>query len=394
MVYEIQKSFLLANDLIVSNLGQDGVKFKSVDISTFYTKISPQKSIKFQNIGEKYFKFILTGNEFLEQNEEEISQKIFLKEQKKALVPALKKKRFEFKFCSLKTYIELYEKPKLCILKVFFQTLEEARNFVIPKDFKVLKELKLDSKNLSLYGYDLGFDIEKCFKIIEKNQNFTLEFPDAISSFDGFRIFLFYLFRKLRFYWNLTLQNKKKDDLYEFYVYAQKIFIILSSFDEVFDKNLSELLASKFKDVVEKTALLLEQKNDEETLLLTLSSKEFNDLFNDFEVFIKESSFYQGLQKDIFFKQLVALEFRKKLILFKKFLVKDFEYENFSFKFMQLSVFLEYFKTLFNLKSLDKLNDKYFLNSSKKAFSKIMKKRKKLLKYIDNSSKNLKIYKG
>ncbi|ARJ57362.1 hypothetical protein [Campylobacter cuniculorum] len=395
MVYEIQKSFLLANDCIVSNLQRDGIQFQSVDISVFYTQISSQKRVKFQSIGEKYFKIILAENEFLEQDKKEISQKVFLKEQKNALTPVLKKKSLEFKFCSLKSYIELYENPKLCVLKIFFETLKDAENFSIPRDFKVLKEINLDSKILSLYGYNLHtFDIEKCFKIIEKNQNFTLEFPDAIGAFDGFRIFLFYLFRKLKFYWNLCLENKQKDDLYEFYLYTQKIFIILSSFDEVFDKNLSELLALKFKNLAEKSSLILESKDQEDSLLLALSSKELNDLFNDFDIFIKESSFYQGLQKDVFFKQLVAFEFRKKLILFKKFLIKDFEYEEFAFKFMQISVFLEYFKSLFNLKSLNKLSDKYFLNSQKKSFSKIMKKRKKVLKWIDISSKNLRIYKG
>ncbi len=395
MVYEIEKSFVLADDCIISKLQEDGVEFQSVDISTFYTQITPQKNVKFQSVGDKYFKIVLAENEFLDKNQEEISQKFFLKKAKKTITPILKKKKLEFKFCSLKSFIELYENPKLCVLKICFETLEEAKNFTIPKDFKVLKEFRSDSKELSLYGYNLEpFNIEKCFKIIEKNQNFTLEFPDAIGVFDGFRIFLFYLFRKLRFYWKWVLQSKQKADLYEFYIYTQKIFIILSSFNEVFDKNLSELLALKFKDLAEKIHLLLQTQGEENALLLLLSSKELGDLFNDFDIFIKESSFYQGLQRDVFFKQVVAFELRKKLVLFKKFLIKDFECEKFSFKLTQICVFLEYFGTLFNLKSLNKLRDKYFSNTQKKSFSKIMKKKKKISKWINKSSKNLKIYKG
>ncbi len=395
MVYEIKKSFLLADDFIVSRLQKDGVEFQSVDISIFYTQISPQKSVSFQSIGEQTFKIVIAKNEVLEKNQTQIPLKDFLKARKKAIAPVLKKRRLEFKLCSLKSYIELYENPKLCVLKICFETLEDTEKFVIPEDFKILKELKLDSKILSLYGFNPEpFDMEKCFKIIEKNQNFTLEFPEAINAFDGLRIFLFYLFRRLKFYWNLVLQDKKHEDLFELYLYAEKIFVIISSFNEVFDKNLNEILALKFKTLAQNLYALLEQKEDQNALLLLLSSKELSDLFNDFDIFIKESSFYQGLQKDMFFKQLVALELRKKLVLFKKFLLKDFDFEQFSLKFRQICVFLEYFKTLFNLKSLNKLSTKYFLTSQEKSFSKTMKKRKKLLKLISKTSKSLRIYKG
>lgn len=397
MVYEIRRSFLLSNDLVVSNLHRDGVEFQSIDISTFYTQISPRRKVKFQALARRYFKFTLNKNEFLEQTQEEISEKTFLKEQKRALTPTLRKKRLEFKFCSLKSCIELYEEPKLCILRVFFETLEEAKNFVIPGDFRVLKELHTEpsSESLSLYGYDLGsFDIDKCLKIIDKNQNFTLEFPSFIGAFDGLRVFLFYLFKKLKFYWKLSLEHKQREHLYELFIYARKIFIVLSSFNGVFDRNLSEVLALKFEDLAHKITLFLECEDEEDSLLLALSSQELCDLFDDFDIFIKEDLFYRGPREDIFFKQLVAFQLRKKLVLFKKFLVKEFEYENFSFEFMQVSVFLEYFKTLFNLKSLNKLSDKYFLNSPEKAFSKIIEKKKKLLKWIDVSSKGLKIYRG
>lgn len=77
----------------------------------------------------------------------------------------------------------------------------------------------MDSKNIILYGFNnLEIDIEKCFKIIEKNQNFTLDFPSSILAFDGYRIFLFYLFRKLKLYWNLALENRQREVFCEFFL--------------------------------------------------------------------------------------------------------------------------------------------------------------------------------
>ncbi|SPV24851.1 Uncharacterised protein [Campylobacter coli] len=69
-----------------------------------------------------------------------------------------------------------------------------ANLFTPPKEFRIQRELcgVLDSKNIILYGFNnLEIDIEKCFKIIEKNQNFTLDFPSSILAFDGYRIFYF-----------------------------------------------------------------------------------------------------------------------------------------------------------------------------------------------------------
>ncbi|MBX2362747.1 hypothetical protein I8941_01110, partial [Campylobacter jejuni] len=107
---------------------------------TFYTQITSNHSVKFQSFCNEFYKITKFNNSILEQNQEEkISKKKFEKARKKIIGKSIKKERFEFKFCSLKSYIDIYEEPKICILKIFFPTLDSSNEFKIPKDFKIQK---------------------------------------------------------------------------------------------------------------------------------------------------------------------------------------------------------------------------------------------------------------
>lgn len=398
MVYEIQKNFLLFDCTLLENLRKDNIAFKNYEFETFYTQITPNYSVKFQSFCNEFYKITKFNNSILEQNQEEkISKKKFEKARKKIIGKSIKKERFEFKFCSLKSYIDVYEEPKICVLKVFFPTLDNASEFKIPKDFKIQKELRhdLDSKYIVLYGFEYqNFDTEKCFKNIEKNQNFTLDFPNFINAYDGFRIFLFYLFRKLKLYWTLSLEKKDKQILCEFLFYSRSLYVVLSSMNTILDQNLSNTLALKFKDITQKTQDILASENLNQDLLLFLSSEKIQNLFNDFDFFLKENSFYEGDCKDRFFKQLVALELRKKIILFRKNIFKNFDLELFENSFFELAVFLEYFYRFLAMKNVNKLYEKYFKDRDKNIFSKIINDKNKFCKLLKKSGKNLKIYKG
>lgn len=389
----VRRSFLLKSDSLPKNLQKIVLKHSSFEI--FYTHIGVNKSIQFQNIQNDFFKTTFLKNDI--EQKCKISKKEFKKARKKALARILNKEVYEFKFGSLQSCIELYKGLKLCILKVFFHTLDEAQNFVFPKEFGIEKEIStkdnFDSKSLVLYGYEC-FDVEKCLKIIDKNPNFTLNFPDSIHTFDGLRIFLFYLFKNLQFWFKSTLQTKQKENFYEFFIYMQKISIILRNFYTVFDKNLSKILANQFEMLCKDALQILHKENFNENLLLLLGSKKLQALFGDFDFFIKESSFYKGEQKEKFFKQLVALQLRKKLLMFKRFFSQGSEYQVLEDKIMELKIFLEYFSTFFQCKSLEKLARKYFLHTQTISFSKLSKKKEKLFKLITKASKNLKIYKG
>ncbi|HEF1558881.1 TPA: hypothetical protein R8T25_001778, partial [Campylobacter jejuni] len=102
---------------------------------------------------------------------------------------------------------------------------------------------------------------------------------------------LFYLFKKIKFYWTLSLERKDKQSLYEFLFYSRSLYIVLSSMNTILDKNLSNILALKFKDITKKTQDILASENSNQDLLLFLSDEKIQDLFNDFDFFIKENSF-------------------------------------------------------------------------------------------------------
>ncbi|ELP9447663.1 hypothetical protein QTN06_001717, partial [Campylobacter coli] len=161
--------------------------------------------------------------------------------------------------------------------------------------------------------------------------------------------FLFYLFRKLKLYWNLALENRQRETFCEFFSYARKIYIILMSTEEIFDEELNKNLALRFKDLVKKSHCILANNELGENLLLFLSGEELQNLLSDFDFFIKEDSFYKSEQEKYFFKQMIAMQLRKRLVLFKKNLLKNFEIETFEENFLGLSVFLEYFHNLYNL---------------------------------------------
>ncbi|KAA6227186.1 MULTISPECIES: hypothetical protein [unclassified Campylobacter] len=398
MVYEIQKIFLLNDFSLITNLNKDGINFKTCNINFFYTKISKNESLKFYKIDDKYFKKHIFEGDFLEEERNQITKKEFKDAKKNALTKPLNKISYMFNFCSFKAFIEVYESLNLCLLRVFFSNLKDSENFSLPSEFKAKKKLSLNefcSKKLSLYGNEfIDFDIDKCFKIIEKNQNFTLNFPSSIKAFDGFRIFLFYLFKKLKFFWSTSLQEKKEEDFANLQLYAKKLFIVLSSFDDIFDKRLSQNLALKFKDLAQKTKSILNQnEKKEEALLFLLSSDNLNDLFSDFDTFIKEGLFYEGQKKDYFFKNLIALQIRKKLIIFKKTLKDDINFD-LEFKYSELKILLEFFAYFFDLKSLNKLHKKYFSKSMKKFLNKMQTRQDKFFTLISKTNKYLRIYKG
>ncbi|EPN7686239.1 hypothetical protein ACT264_001952 [Campylobacter coli] len=377
MVHEIQKTFLLPDATLLEKLQKDGIVFEIYEIETFYTKITYFYDVKFQNLNGNFYKITRLNNPILEQNQEEkISKKDYEKARKKLIEKSIKKKRYEFKLCSFKSLIDVYEDFNLYVLKVFFPTLEMANLFTPPKEFRIQRELcgVLDSKNIILYGFNnLEIDIEKCFKIIEKNQNFTLDFPSSI----------------------LALENRQREVFCEFFSYARKIYIILMSTEEIFDEELNKNLALRFEDLVKQSYCILANNELDENLLLFLGSEDLQNLLSDFDFFIKEDSFYKSEQEKYFFKQMIAMQLRKRLVLFKKNLLKNFEIETFEENFLGLSVFLEYFHNLYNLKILSKLYNKYFIcDLEKKTLLKLTKKKEKLGKLIHKASKKLKIYKG
>ncbi|MBS4235560.1 hypothetical protein [Campylobacter vulpis] len=363
-----QRIFLLHSfDLNTEKMPQ------SVSITTFYTKISPKETLKFQSIDEKYF---LLKNGL----REEISKKEFKKAKEKALLEVLSKKSYEFLDGDRKFLFQIYKEKKLFILKILFKNEEDARQFKLDEKIRPLRELdeKFNSKNLILYKYkNAFFDLHTCFNIIEKNQNFTLNFPQSLYANDGFRVLLFYLLYAFK------SQAKKENGRVKLHFCVLKICVFLRNAIELFDDKMAQKLLAGFEKLEEK---LKQNVNTKKRFNIRL----YKNLLNDFELFLREGEFYKSAKKDVFLKVFVAQKLRLKLILFKKFFIRNFSYDEFMFQCLELRIFLEHFADFFNDKNLEKLKAVF----DEDIFIKFIKKQMKILKLIEKTSKNLKIYKG
>ncbi|EIQ8883232.1 hypothetical protein LV537_000958, partial [Campylobacter coli] len=108
MVHEIQKTFLLPDATLLENLQKDGIVFEIYEIETFYIKITYFYDVKFQNLNGNFYKITRLNNPILEQNQEEkISKKDYEKARKKLIEKSIKKKRYKFKLCSFKSFIDV-----------------------------------------------------------------------------------------------------------------------------------------------------------------------------------------------------------------------------------------------------------------------------------------------
>ncbi len=151
MVHEIQKTFLLPDATLLEKLQKDGIVFEIYEIETFYTKITYFYDVKFQNLNGNFYKITRLNNPILEQNQEEkISKKDYEKARKKLIEKSIKKKRYEFKLCSFKSLIDVYEdlnKRSFIIvfyIQIFFQ---KSLGFFIKMSFFFFNAIKNFTRN-------------------------------------------------------------------------------------------------------------------------------------------------------------------------------------------------------------------------------------------------------
>ncbi|MEB2816309.1 hypothetical protein [Campylobacter upsaliensis] len=343
---------------------------KGVSITTFYTKISSKETLKFQSIDERYF--LLRNN-----LREEISKKDFEKAKKKAILGTLSKKSYEFLEGDRKCLFQIYKEERLFVLKVLFKSEEEARQFKPDEKIRLLRELdgKFNSKNLILYKYkNAFFDLRTCFNIIEKNQNFTLNFPQSLYANDGFRVLLFYLL------YSFKSQAKKGNNGVKLHFCILKICVFLKNTIELFDDKMAQKLLKGFEKLEEKLRQNLNKR---------FNIRPYRNLLSDFELFLREGEFYKSAKEEVFLKVFVARILRLKLIEFKRF-YENFSYEEFRLKCLEIRIFLEHFSFLFREKNLQKLQNLF----NEDIFIQFIKKREKILKLIQKTNKHLKIYKG
>jgi len=155
---EIERKYLL-NRSILEFLDKTSTAYKK--ITQFYIKATSHKSLRFRKYGSQYYKCIKLGTGGIrEENEEEVSQKVYKKNLKKCIGRSIKKIRYLFKLDRYEYSVDVYKKQleNLYVMEVEFESIAAYENFVLPSTLKryVEKEVTDDeaykNKNLALFG--------------------------------------------------------------------------------------------------------------------------------------------------------------------------------------------------------------------------------------------------
>lgn len=394
MVCEVQKRFLLENIDFLDGFLKENVSLER--ISVFYSQIDFFHEIKYKKNNKQYF--CIKYNKFQDLTDKQsykTNKKHFKKSSKKPLGDIIIKNKYSFFVENLQYFVYEFKASLkgLYILKIIFPTLEDALKFSLPSFVGNAKDISENknfyTKYLALYGNELKtYDINQCFKILEKHPELELSYPLAMKSIVAFRILLFSMFRQFRFYQYEFLKYKNQENLDKIYKILYEINLFFDIFDNIFEKHIQDEICKYFKNLAQE----IQNKNLAQELflehcVLILSSKKLLDNFSDFELVLREESdFFQGILA-INLKMHISKVLRKELIFFKRDIYK---HGNFEQDFDRISFLLKYFSNIFKEKSLIKLTLK--AKNKEKFLKCCLMKPKKYIRKINKITKILKIY--
>lgn len=256
-MYCVEKKYLLKNDIktLISHL-----ELSAEEIFEFYTVIKACKEVKFSKINSKYFKTIKNGAiGAIEKNRVTIKKELYAKEKKNYIGKKILKKRYKITNNSEKYSIDIYEKElkSLHILEVEFNSKEKLSKFILPEIFKdyidkdITDDKRYQKRNLALLGdpkYN-QYNIYTIFKDIENGRTLNLDkiiFSEMQTS-DALRVVLYRLFIKLRLSKDTIIQSNAEDGLEEFKDVLKKSLVLLSEYNNIFDRKMVMNVISHLK---------------------------------------------------------------------------------------------------------------------------------------------------
>ncbi len=266
MSFEIERKFLLTSDEIIKLLEQDGLDFIKKYIQQIYIKITQDFEIRLRKIDNEHFLTKKSGIGLKRQESEEVIIEDIYNASKKGRVGSkICKTRHIFRLQNLKANIDVYDKKfkNLVVLELEFDREDEAKEFKLPDFFGsfIMKEITNDesfkNKNLALYGLKEPFGFEE---FIKKNDftsdDFLSKLPKTICAYDGLRVILSNLVRRVEIYESQDLQNEK--NLHFFRINLRKICLLFNELKGVFDDSISKKITSDIKNIYKST----NQKSD------------------------------------------------------------------------------------------------------------------------------------
>ncbi|EAI5466559.1 hypothetical protein YZ11_04250 [Campylobacter lari] len=393
MICEVQRRFLIENDDFIKILKEEKLAYSKDKIRVFFTRINPFCDIKYKKINQDYYQFTFYKlHDILDKKTHKISKKEFKHQKSKnAITNIIKKTRISFEIDNTQFFLYKFKNnlKNLVILKVIFSTVEEAKRFDLPHFFKNYKEITDDenfySKNLALYG-DLSkvFDSARCIKILDKQKDINLHFPNQIQSFSAGKILLFVLLKNLKNDRLNFLKNSSEKNLEQCFISLKQICFCLDVFDSLFEKNIQNKLKQQFSFLINQINIKKYHEFELEKYIFILSNEKINDIFLDMDFILKNDyEFYQG--KNQILKSLIAFKLRKELVFLKKKIVKS--QTNLEEELEKIKFLLCYFATMFEEKSIKKLKNYFKYNHlDQNSYDENM------IKQIEKSIKKLKIY--
>ncbi|MCV3381427.1 hypothetical protein L8V77_03405 [Campylobacter sp. IFREMER_LSEM_CL2127] len=393
MICEVQRRFLIENDDFIKILKEEKLAYSKDKIRVFFTRINPFCDIKYKKINQDYYQFTFYKlHDILDKKTHKISKKEFKHQKSKnAITNIIKKTRISFELDNTQFFLYKFKNnlKNLVILKVIFSTVEEAKRFDLPHFFKNYKEITDDenfySKNLALYG-DLSkvFDSARCIKILDKQKDINLHFPNQIQSFSAGKILLFVLLKNLKNDRLNFLKNSSEKNLEQCFISLKQICFCLDVFDALFEKNIQNKLKQQFSFLINQINMKKYHEFELEKYIFILSDEKINDIFLDADFILKNDyEFYQG--KNQILKSLIAFKLRKELVFLKKKIVKS--QTNLEEELEKIKFLLCYFATMFEEKSIKKLKNYFkYKHLDQNSYD------ENIIKQIEKSIKKLKIY--
>ena len=179
---EIERKYLL-KDSITSLI--EKYALKKHKITQFYTIITPNKSVRYRQMDNRYFKTIKHGIGVSRDEEEvEISEKKFQKNLEGRIKDPVEKNRYMFDFEGKEYSIDVFKKDLkgLYILEIEFQSMKAFKEFKLPSVLKayVIKAVSFDeafkNKSMVLHGSpQTAYDVNAIFEELKTKNIHELE---------------------------------------------------------------------------------------------------------------------------------------------------------------------------------------------------------------------------
>ncbi len=427
---EIERKYLL-KDSILSLIDEYGLKKHK--IIQFYTTIKPDKSVRYRQMDDRYFKTVKYGTGASRDEEEvEISEKKFQKKFKDRIKEPIRKNRYLFDVEGEEYSIDVFKKKLkgLYLLEIEFPTMKAFQNFQLPKILKshVIRDVSFDeaykNKNIVLHGIpERPSDLDTIFKALDSKSIDELDayFIPNLSPIDALRVILYKFLLSILFYKERIILHDEEEDLHQLRINIRKSRAFLKEFSFLFPedqltyfyKNLSDLATQTNRkrdlDVIKERLkevdtdhdfiqedIKEEQEREQHVIEEMLKGKKFEDFFHAYQLTLQSDILRTpdnaiGTIEETAREVIKALHLKivKKINALEK-VFDDKQLHKIRISLKKLRYLLEEFQHIFGEKKIEKMIEK-----SKKLqtllgdFNDMVNQNKLLHDYFKSKKKNI-----